>query len=418
MAKTKILIVEGVEVRGRALDMILGQIGEFETVLVSTVTDALMKIKAEPFDLVLANTEVSKHGDGLKLAQIILLRNVVAKPPLVIMVTKEKEQELVRKCRQIGVVDYIVYPYDPVNLLKRVSDAFGQHKGMTKAQARRSIAATLKKIIDLPTISQVQDRITDLLASDRSSAADVARVMEIDQSITAKMLRLANSAVFGFNRHVTSVRDAVALIGFEQVADLVTAVSTFEALGRVEESPHFNRLAFWEHSIGCGSIARVIGDKLKVDPERAFVAGLLHDIGKVVLDGYFPEFFGQALQMAAKEGISIYEAETKTIPINHEMVGGYLARQWKLPEPIADVIGAHHTLKPQKSMNMRLVVLVHVVDAQCRALGVGNAGDNSVWEPTNSMLTRLAITRSDLDSWKPEMQEAIKNAQGLLELAE
>ena len=68
-------------------------------------------------------------------------------------------------------------------------------------------------------------------------------------------------------------------------------------------------------------------------------------------------------------------------------------------------------------MNMRLVVLVHVVDAQCRALGVGNAGDNSVPEPTNSMLTRLAITRSDLDSWKPEMQEAIKNAQGLLELA-
>ncbi len=103
--------------------MILGQIGKFETVLVSSRTDALMKIKEEPFDLVLANTEVSKHGDGLKLAQIILLR----------------------KCRQIGVVDYIIYPYDPVNLLKRVSDSFDQHKGMAKQQARRSIAATLKK---------------------------------------------------------------------------------------------------------------------------------------------------------------------------------------------------------------------------------------------------------------------------------
>ena len=145
MAKSKILIVEGVEVRGRALDMTLGQIGEFETLLVSSVTDALIKIKAEPFDLVLANTEVSKPGDGLKLAQIILLRNVVAKPPLVIMVTKEKDQELVCKCRQIGVVDYIVYPYDPVNLLKRVSDSFDQHKGMTKEQVHRSIAATLKK---------------------------------------------------------------------------------------------------------------------------------------------------------------------------------------------------------------------------------------------------------------------------------
>ena len=416
MAKTKLLIVEGSEVRGRALDMILGQIGGYETVLVSSVTDALIQIKEQSFDLVITNTVVKQPEDGVKFAQIVLLRNVVAKPPLLIMVTKEKDQDLVRKCRHIGVVDYLVYPYDPVNLLKHVAAAFDQNKGMTKEQSRKAIAMTLKKIIDLPTISQVHDRISDLLDSDRSSAADVARVMEIDQSITAKMLRLANSAVFGFNRHITSVKDAVALIGFEQVADLVTAVTTFEALGRVEESPHFNRLAFWEHSIGCGSIARVIGDKLKIDPERAFVAGLLHDIGKVVLDGYFPDYFGQALQAADKEKTPIYDAENKMIPINHEMIGGYLARQWKLPDPIADVIGAHHTLKPQKSVNARLVLLVHVVDAQCRVLGIGNAGDKAKWEPEDTMLNRLAISRSDLESWKPEMREAIKNAQGLLEM--
>lgn len=417
MAKTRILVVESVEVRGRALEMILGQIGGYETVLVSSVTDALIQIKEQPFDLVLSNTVVKQPQDGLKLAQIILLRNVVAKPPLIMMVTKEKDQELVRKCRHIGVVDYLVYPYDPVNLLKHVAAAFQQHTGMSKEQERKGIAVALKKIVDLPTISQVQKRISDLLGSDRSSAADVARVMEIDQSITAKMLRLANSAVFGFNRHITSVKDAVALIGFEQVADLVTAVSTFEALGRVEESPHFNRLAFWEHCIACGSIAKVIGDKLKIDPERAFVAGLLHDIGKVVLDGYFPDYFEKALQTAAKEKMPIYEAENKTIPINHEMVGGYLAREWKLPDPIADVIGAHHSLKPLKSVNMRLVLLIHVVDAQCRMLGIGHAGDDRKWEAANNILSRLAITRANLVSWQPEMQVAIKNAQGLLELA-
>lgn len=135
------------------------------------------------------------------------------------------------------------------------------------------------------------------------------------------------------------------------------------------------------------------------------------------MDGYSPEFFEQALKLAAKEGTSIYEAENKLIPINHEMVGGYLARQWKLPDPIADVIGSHHTLKPQKSMNARLVLLVHLVDAQCRGLGIGNAGDNATWVPAGSILTRLAIRRADLESWKPEMQEAVKNAQGLLELA-
>ena len=417
MTAARILIVESSDVRGRALDMILGQIGEYETVLVSSVTDALIQIKEQPFDLVLTNTVVKQPEDGLKLAQIVLLRNVVANPPLIIMVTKEKDQELVRKCRHVGVVDYIVYPYDPVNLLEHVSTALGQHHGMTKEQTRKSIVTALKKIIDLPTISQIHDRVADLLASDRSSAADVARVMEIDQAITSKMLRLANSAVFGFNRHVTSVKDAVALIGFEQVADLLTAVSTFEALGRVEESPHFNRLAFWEHSIGCGCIARVIGDQLKIDPERAFVAGLLHDIGKVVMDGYFPDYFGEALQTAAADRTSIYDAENKVNPINHEMVGGYLARQWKLPDPIIDVIGAHHTLKPQKSMNARLVHLINVVDAQCRSLGVGNAGDDLSWDPDSKILARLSISRADLKTWKPQMEEAIEHAQGLSDLA-
>ena len=159
MAKAKILIVEGVEVRGKALDMILGQIGGYETILVPNVTDALVKIKVGSFDLVLANTEVKQPGDGIKLTQIILLRNVVAKPPLVMMVTREKDQELVRKCRQIGVVDYVIYPYDPVNLLKRVADAFEQHQGLTKEQARRSIAATLKKIIDLEDFPKLSSSI-------------------------------------------------------------------------------------------------------------------------------------------------------------------------------------------------------------------------------------------------------------------
>ena len=414
----KILIVEASKVRGRALEMILGQIGSHEVVLTAAVTDALALIKSEAFDLVMSNTQVQQPLDGLKFAQIVLLRGVVATPPQIVMVTLEQNLDLVRKCRHIGVVDYIVYPYDPVDLLKRITAVLGQRQGQSKDQTRRAIAATLKKIIDLPTISQVHQRLTDLLDSKTSSSADVARIMEIDQSITAKTLRLANSAVFGFNRHVTSVKDAVTLIGFEQVGDLVTAVTTFEALGRVEESPHFDRMAFWEHSIGCGAIARVIGEKLKIDPERAFVAGLLHDIGKVALDGYFPEYFAQALQMAQSEGIPIYQAENDKLPINHETVGGFLARQWNLPDAIAEVIGAHHNLKPQKAMHMRLVLLIYVADSQCRQLRIGNAGDHATWHPDSKILKRLAVSRDDLASWHEEMETAVENAQGMLDLTE
>ena len=418
MAQAKVLIVESSDVRGLALSMILGQIGDYSTVLSSTVTDAVNQIKQGSFDLVMTNTEIKDPLDGIKLAQIVLLREVAARPPVIVMVTLEKNLDLVRKCRQLGVADYLVYPYDPVNLLERVKKALDQREGLSEAQTRKAIVATLKKIIDLPTISQVHDRIRNLLASKKSSAADVARIMEIDQSITAKMLRLANSAIFGFNRHITSVKDAVALIGFDQVADLVTAVTTFEALGRVEESPHFNRLAFWEHSIGCGVIAKVIGEKLKIDPERAFVAGLLHDIGKVVLDGYFPEYFTEALQMARNDGITIYEAEKEKLPIDHEVIGGHLARQWNLPDAITDVIASHHTLKPQKSMYMRLTCLTHLADAQCRLLGVGSAGDNIKRPPDSRILQRLSVKEKDLEAWRPEIEKNIKHAQALLELVD
>ncbi len=416
MAEEKILIVESSDVRSRALSMILGQIGGYEISRSPTVLEALKQIKLHSFDLVLTNTVVQKDLDGIKLAQIVLLRGLVPEPPLIMMATEQKDSGLVRKCRHIGVVDYLIYPYDPETLLQRVKEALGQRQEMSKPDTQQAIVKTLKNILDLPTISQVHDRIGQLLASDGSSAKDVSEVMEIDQSITSKVLQLANSAVFGFNRHISSVKDAVALIGFEQVGDLVTAATTFEALGRVEESPHFNRMAFWEHSIGCGTIAKILADKLGVDPERAFVAGLLHDIGKVVLDGYFPELFAQALQVASTEAISIYEAENKTLPINHEIVGSHLARQWKLPDALTDVIGSHHNLKPQKSMYARLVLLVHVADAQCRLLRVGNAGDSSTWTPQKLVLRRLGISNADLTAWKPEMETEIKKAQGLLQM--
>ena len=416
MSKVKILVVENNDVRGGALALILSQFGDYETSRASTVNEALTMIKDTNYDLVMTNTHVQQPLDGVKLAQIVLLRSVVAHPPLVMMVTLEKELQLVRKCRHIGVVDYLVYPYDPEALLQRVAGAFDQKKGLSKEDARKAISATLKKIVDLPTISQVHDRITNLLSSKKSSAADVARVMEIDQSITAKTLRLANSAVFGFNRNISSVKEAIAMIGFEQVTDLVTAVNTFEALGRVKESPYFNRMAFWEHSIGCGIIAKVVGEKIKMDPERAFVAGLLHDIGKVVMDGFFPEYFSEALELANNDDIPIHDAESKKLPITHDSVGSVLARQWNLPEALIDVIGAHHSLKPNKSAYMRLTLLVHVADAQCRLLGVGNAGDRATWHPDARILKRLSINPSDLEEWKPEIAENIKLAQSMLEL--
>lgn len=416
MANGKILIVESSATRGKALALILGEIGGYEARHVLTVMDALKEIRDQSFDLIATNTAVDRAGDGIKLAQIVLLRAAGPHPPLMMVVTLDQDRELVKQARRAGVMDYVIYPYDPEDLLKRVRDALGQKQGMTKNQVRRAVVDTLKKIMELPTVAAVHDKIETLLNDNTTSADDVAKVIEVDQSITAKVLRLANSAQFGAAHHVTSAKEAVTLMGFQQVGDLISAVTTFGALGRVEESRHFDRMAFWQHSIACAAIAKVMAVKMEIDPDRAFVAGILHDVGKVIMDGYFPEYFSQALELAQEKGMSIHQAEKECLPVTHEIVGRYLAGRWNLPEALVEVIGAHNSLSLQKSAHARLVQLIHVADAQCRLLGVGNAGDHVVWQPEPTVLAQLRIGREDLAAWKAEMSEEVQKARSVLDL--
>jgi len=316
----------------------------------------------------------------------------------------------------VGVMDYVVYPYDPEDLLQRVRGTLNQQQGMSKNEVRRGVIGTLKKIMDLPTISAVQDKIEALVKDRTTSADDVAKVIEVDQSITAKVLRLANSAQFGAAHHVTSAKDAVTRIGFQQVGDIVSAITTFGALGRVEESRHFDRTAFWEHSIACGAIAKVMASRMSIDPDRAFVAGILHDVGKVILDGYFPEYFAQALELAEEKGVSIHAAERECLPVTHEAVGRYLAGRWHLPEALVEVIGSHNSLRPQKSSHAQLVYLIYVADSQARQIGAGNAGDTQVWHPELTVLRQLRIDRNDLAAWQGEMRQEVEQARSVLDM--
>jgi len=408
----QILIAESSSLHAKTLTFLLSEICENQPLHAPTVMGALQQIKSQPFDLIMTNTTLQRQHDGLKLVQLLLLQQTF-QHPLVMIVTMEKEQSVVLKCVKAGVVDYIVYPYDPENLLQRVRKALAQHQDQSEDQEQKSILDSLEKILELPTISPVYTQIEMLVSRKETSAEDVARVIEIDVSITAKVLRLSNSAFFGFTRRINSVKDAVSLIGFQSVRAAVAAVSTFEAMGRIEASSHFNREGFWVHSIGCSAIAKLLANKLEMDPDQAFVAGLLHDLGKVVLDGFFPEIFAQALQAAREGNRSLIEVEKELLPVTHEEVGRHLGERWNLPEPLLDVIGAHHSLSPQKSVHARLVRLVHIANAHCSQLKVGQAGDNVIKTPKAVALEGFGITEADLAGWKPEIEAEIEKAQSI-----
>lgn len=414
--RQKILVVERNRTRGRSLEFLLGELGGYQTAYVETMLDALKLIKVGAFDLIITNTGVDREKDGIKLAQMVLLRRMVKNPPRIMIVTTEMSAELVKESKRVGVVDYIVYPYDPDHLLRRVRSVFAERADMGEADVRKMIATTLRQIMELPTISPMYNRVEQLLHDKDATAVDLGEVLRLDPSISAKILKVANSAASGLSRTVTSVPEAIALIGFRKTGALIQAATTFEAIGRVEESPNFDRGKFWQHSIGTATVASVIADKQGMDPDRAFVAGILHDVGKVIMDGYFPDYFNQALEVAAKDSLSIYEAEKKVLPINHETVGRQLGTLWHLPEELVEVIGAHNGLHVTEEKHLRLVLLIHLANVVCRQMRVGQAGDEKRIRPHPSALTKLDLTPELLVKMKPALDSEVKRNQSLLQL--
>ena len=414
MAGEHILLVEGNPTRARGLCLILEKLGGYKLTHAPSAGAAIHELKSGSFDLILANITIAKPLDGVRLVQLILMRHVALHRIPVMIITSQKDREVIRECVRAGVVDYMV-SYDPVMLLQRIQKALTQHQSLTTDQVREGVIHALENVLVLPTISPVHIRLQQLLEDGTTSAEDVARVVALDQSITANVLRLSNSAFFGFSRRILSVKDAVALVGFKAVQVAVAAVSTFEALGRMP-AKGFDRTAFWEHAIGCGAIARVLASKRDMDTDHAFVAGILHDIGKVALDSYFPNYFASALKIASEKKIPIFQAEQAALPVTHEDVGRHLAERWNLPEPLVEVIGAHNSLSPGKTAHLKLVCLVHAADARCRQLKVGYAGDDVMWQPKPDALKQLGITEAALNDWTDEMKAEIRNAEGVLDL--
>ena len=248
---------------------------------------------------------------------------------------------------------------------------------MDDARAR----AIVRKLGSLPTLPQVVSRIMKTTLDEGSSASDVASIISTDQALTSRVLRVANSAFYGFEEQIATVSHAVVILGFEAVKTMCLSVSVFEMFG--EGGEDFDREAFWEHSLAAAVAAKVISKKSgKVPLEEAFVGGLLHDIGRVVLDQYMHEEFMLALA-DCKTGEDLSAAEGKRCGMDHTEVGGALAEHWRLPQPLRDAIVLHHS-GIDVVAEMPLAATVRLANLLVGSEGMGFSGDQSVPAPTEA----------------------------------
>lgn len=231
-----------------------------------------------------------------------------------------------------------------------------------------------ESIIGLPTLPTVVTQMIGLIDNPQTSARDVSRLIATDQALTAKILKLANSAFYGFPREIATVNHAVVVLGFETVKSLGLSVSILERFAGGVGHSAFDRQKFWEHCIACGVAARILASKLRYRVQgEAVAAGILHDIGKLVLSQYFDEEFGEIIELAHADDLYIGKAEEAVLGVTHAEVGSWLAGRWNLPDQLVDAIAYHHT-PGRLERNAELPSLIHLADFLCRRECIGDGG--------------------------------------------
>jgi len=245
-------------------------------------------------------------------------------------------------------------------------------------------------IKNLPTLPGMIEQISRAVESKRFSAADVGRLISRDQVITAKVLKLANSAFFGFSRKVGSLTQALVLLGFDVVKGLILTSSVFDLMKSKGED-------LWRHSMAVATAASIIAAELELgDAEEASLAGLLHDLGKVVVRVHMPDDAASIMELVEVEALAVREAEFEVLGFDHTRVGQWLAESWKLPEELVDPIRWHHKPEGAKA-SPELAAVVHLADILARGFGYGDGAD--IWVPP---LNRAALQKLGLSSAKLE----------------
>lgn len=237
----------------------------------------------------------------------------------------------------------------------------------------------IESVTDLPTLSSVVGKIVHELSNPSINAADIGKMIEQDPALASKVLRLVNSAYYGFPKQIKSIQHAVVILGFSKIRTVVVTTSVFDAFKNGREGASLDKALFWQHSLGVAIAAKLVAEVLGMGhaAEDAFVGGLLHDIGKLVMDQFLTPVYIPIVRYAADQNMTLFEAEKELMGVTHASVGEWLVEKWRLPPVIVRMVGDHH--RPNQTTELRkLIVAVYLGDIFIRALGLGNAGDGLV----------------------------------------
>lgn len=279
--------------------------------------------------------------------------------------------------------------------------------GVADAVDKPQPELALSHLDGLPTLEPVAVKLLQATADSKSDVEEIAQLLRGDPALTAKLLSVANAAATGARGPVRTVEKAVALLGFAAVRSLVLAVKVFEAFAAKPPPAGqraFERNEFWKHALAVACAARRLAAarrEFSVDTEEAFVAGLLHDLGKIALSAVFPKAYDRIAAQADHARGDIADAERTILGIDHTIAGRRLAERWNLPRPLQETIWLHHLSAealPSNVLTPQLIALVQLADTLAREQRIGYSGNHSFYEPSRPLAQRLGFSEADVEA--------------------
>ena len=261
----------------------------------------------------------------------------------------------------------------------------------------------VKESIDLLSLPDVYLRLKSVIDSPDSSMAEVTEIIAYDPSITARLLKLVNSPFFGLVSKVDTITRAVNLLGLEEVHDLVLATSVIDSFSGFTNE-HFNIYDFWFNGVYCAVTARLLAYYSKsIDTQRPFVAGLLHNLGHLLMYQNMPHESLAAILMSTQKGISLYEAEREIMGFDYAQVGGELMREWELPNSLQEITEFHPT--PEQSTDFQLeTAIIHIAsmitDNAIKQLPISPETldiNPLCWDVTGLSIHEMSVYKSEFD---------------------
>ena len=285
---------------------------------------------------------------------------------------------------------------------------------------RSLVENKISEIQNLATLPGIATEIMGLTESDRSSMKEISKIIEKDMTIAAKILKIANSPLYGYQRKIDKIKKTLVILGIKEVYNIVVGISVYSTFVNLKNNSDFNRDEFWDHSAGVGRIAKVFADGLGLKFDGAeFLAGLVHDVGKLILDQYFQREFSQILSFMQEKDVTFEEAESELFDINHAEIGSMLMERWNVPENVTYSVRYHHA--PELAKNYReITCIIHIANELDNIWGDSSFGKPHSFSLTDNLGWKIlkesypSLDQFDIERFTYELSEEIAKAKDLI----